>query len=336
MNPRLFFPLSFVLLLLLMAGGLLVGAVEIPASQVWQVLAGGNTDGTARFIILESRLPALLTALFAGTALGTGGLLMQTVLENPLAEPGILGVGAGASLGAAIALLLPGAAIGGALTAGGTLLTVLLALAGSLSVIAILAICSSALRSNVLVLIAGVMVSYLIGSGTSLLSFFSTDYGVQSFVFWGMGDFGLLTSERLIWLAVAAGIGLLPLPFLAKPLDALLLGSDYAAALGVRVRMLRTLLLIVCGWLTAVVTAACGPITFIGLAAPHIARFVLRRSTHSLLLPATALTGATLCLLTSLICHLPSAQATLPINAVTPLIGVPVMLVLIFGKKRTI
>ena len=333
MNPRLFFPLSFVILLLLIAGGLLVGAVDVSVTQVWLALTGGNADETARFIVIESRLPAILTAFLAGWGLGIGGLLMQTVLENPLAEPGILGVGAGASLGAAIALLLPGAAISGVLTAGGTLLTVTLALAGSLLVIAILAICSSALKSNVLVLIAGVMVSYLIGSCTNLLSFFSTDYGVQSFVFWGMGDFGMLSSERLIWLALAVFAGFIPLLFLFKQLDSLILGNEYATNLGVHVRTLRTLLLVLCGWMTAVVTAACGPISFIGLAAPHLARFILRRSNHAVLLPATALTGAALCLLTSLICHMPTSTSTLPVNSVTPLIGVPVMLALIFRRK---
>ncbi|MBQ7634226.1 MAG: iron ABC transporter permease [Bacteroidaceae bacterium] len=336
MRPTLFFSLSLLLVALLTAGGLLVGAVEISPADVWRAITGDGADESTRFIIFESRLPAACSALLCGLALGAGGLLMQTVLENPLAEPGILGVSAGASLGAAVALLLPGVAIGGALTAGGTLLTVSLALAGSLAVIAVLALCSAMLRSNVLVLIAGVMVSYLVGSATSLLAFRATDFGVQTFVFWGMGDFGALPSSRLAWLAVAVALGLIPLPFLAKSLDALLLGSDYAAALGIRVRPLRTGLLVVCGWLTAIVTAACGPISFIGLAAPHIARFLLHRSDHRTLLPGAALTGALLCLLTAIVCRLPAAGGTLPAAAVTPLIGVPVVLALILQRRADI
>ncbi len=341
MRRRYFFLLSLVIVVLLMVAGLLVGTVAFSAEQVWQALVGSGTSPTVRFIILESRLPAAVTALLAGAALGVGGLLMQTVLENPLAEPGILGVSAGASLGAAIALLLPGAALGGALTASGTLLTIALALTGSLGVIAILAACSAALRSNVMVLIAGVMVSYLVGSATALLAFYATDYGVQSYVFWGMGDFGALTSARLAWLAVAVIAGIAPLPLWAKQLDGLMLGSDYATTLGLPVRRLRTLLLVVCGWLTAVVTAACGPIAFIGLAAPHVARLILKRSDHATLIPAAAVSGSTLCLLTNLLCRLPAhlfpnatATTALPANAVTPIIGVPIVLWLILKQRN--
>ena len=312
---------------------MLVGAVDIAPREVVGALTGSGNDEVARTIVLESRLPAYITAVMAGIALGVGGLLMQTVLENPLAEPSVLGVSAGASLGAAIALLLPGVAIAGTLTAGGTWLTVVLALTGSLLVIALLAVCSILLRRNVLVLIAGVMVSYIVGSGTSLLAFYATDYGVQSYVFWGMGDFGQLSSERTLWFAIAVALGLLPLPLLTKWLDALLLGSDYASALGLRVRRVRTYLLVICGYLTAIVTAACGPIAFIGLAAPHAARFLLRRSHHALLLPATALTGMVLTLLTSFIAHLPSTGSTLPINAITPIMGVPVMMTLILKHR---
>lgn len=333
MSRRLFFIFAPCLLLLLMATGLFVGSVPIGFEEVWKALSGGDCAPTAQYIIIESRMPSVITAALAGMALGVGGLLMQTVLANPLAEPGVLGVSAGASLGAALAILLPGAGISGALSAGGTLLTMLLAFIGSMLVIAILTVCSATLRSSIRVLIAGVMISYLVGSATTLLSFYATDYGVQSFAFWNMGDFGMLAFNRLPWFAVAVTIGLLPVLFLSKPLDALLLGHDYAASLGFNVRTVRTLMLVLCGWLTAVVTAFCGPVAFIGLAAPHIARFILRRSSHSTLIPATILVGALLTLCTSTLCHIPSSVA-LPVNAVTPFIGVPVVMFLIMRGKH--
>lgn len=336
MKRRIFFPFALLVCLVLLAIGLCVGAADISLQDIAQVFFGNTTNETARFIILETRLPALLTALIAGIALSIGGLLMQTILENPLAEPGVLGVSAGASLGAAVSMLIPGIAIGGALTAGGTLLTVALSLIGSLVVIALLAVCSTIMRNNALVLIAGVMISYLVGSTTTLLAFYATDYGVQSFVFWGMGDFGQLSADRIGWFAVAVMLGMFPLLFLTKSLDALMLGGDYASALGIRVQTVRTLSLIVCGYLTAAVTAACGPIAFIGLAAPHAARFLLRRSDHATLLPATALCGMLLTLFTTIVCHLPAHAGTLPANAITPLIGVPVIVSLIVKRRRDI
>lgn len=336
MKRRIFFPLALFVCLLLFGIGLCVGSASISMRDIAQIFFGDATNEVARFIILESRLPALLTALIAGIALSIGGLLMQTILENPLAEPGVLGVSAGASLGAAASMLIPGIAIGGALTAGGTLLTATLSLMGSLVVIALLAVCSTIMRNNALVLIAGVMISFLIGSVTTLLAFYATDYGVQSFVFWGMGDFGQLTANRIGWFAIAVFFGMLPLLFLTKSLDALMLGGDYASALGIRVQTVRTLSLIVCGYLTAAVTASCGPIAFIGLAAPHAARFILRRSDHATLLPATALCGMVLTLFTTIVCHLPSKAGTLPANAITPLIGVPVIVSLIVKRRHDI
>ncbi len=334
MRPRIFFLLALLAIVALSIVSLLIGPAHVDMLTVWHALTGQGADDTASFIITESRLPRLLTALLAGASLGVGGLLMQTVLENPLAEPGILGISSGASLGAAIAMMLPGAYISGAITTGGTVTTIALALVGSLVVTALIAMASAALRSNLMVLITGIMISYLVGSLTSILSFYSTDYGVQTFILWGMGDFGTLPASRLSAYAIATLLTLLPLPLMSRHLDALTLGRDYATTLGINVGLQRTLLLIICGWLTATTTAACGPIAFIGLAAPHAARFILRRSNHSLLLPATALTGTLLTLTTSILCHLPqtfsdSLSTTLPINAVTPLIGVPVVIALI-------
>ena len=323
--------LLFVILLLL---SLLTGTVSLTPAEVWQALTDAGADPAARFIVCESRLPQTLTAVLSGSALAAGGLVMQTLFNNPLADPSLLGVNSGASLGAALALLAFGGSwsLGGA-TLSGVLLTVAAAFAGACAVIILLLVCSRFLRGNLALLVAGMMFSFILSAIISVLSFYATADGVRSFVIWGMGDFSGVALPRL---PLYAALILLPLtalfPF-SRSLNALLLGPHYAANLGIAVRAVRTWLLLLTGLLTAAVTALCGPISFIGLAVPHLARLHLRTADHRKLLPATLLWGADTALLALVLSHLPGERGILPPAAITPLMGVPVVIYILLKRK---
>lgn len=280
----------------------------------------GSTTSCDSFIILSLRLPAALTALLAGAALAGSGLVMQTLFRNPLADPSILGVSSGAGLGAAIALLAFGSMV---LSTG-------MAFAGAAAVIALLTAASSRVRGTTGLLVVGVMLSFIIGSATSLLSFFATAEGVRSYVIWGMGDFSGVSGQRLAFCATATLPVLLAWPLATKPLNALLLGHDYARSLGIDPQRWRTLLLVAVGWLTAVTTAFCGPISFVGLAVPHMARLVVNTANHRQLMPATLLLGSATALACLLVTHLPAAlgltHSILPLGAITPIFGAPVVI----------
>ncbi len=321
------------LVLLLALANLLMGSVWVSVAEVWQVLTHPATESIASFIVLQHRLPQLLTALLAGASLAVGGAVLQTLFRNPLADPSLLGVNAGASLGAAVALLLWGGVVSaGGWVLSGFVLTLVFALAGALAVLFLLVGVARRLSGAGGLLIVGVMLSFIASSAVSLLNFFATAEGVRSYMLWGMGDFSTLGAERLLLVAVAlvpAWVGLLPA---VKSLDALLLGGDYARSMGVNVGRTRLLLLLAVGWLSALITATCGPIAFLGLAAPHLARLLFRTALHRILLPAAFLTGAALALLCLLISRWPGTDSILPINAITPLIGAPLVIVLLLKK----
>ena len=329
--------LSLLLLLLLSGAALFWGSVSLPVSEVWHALCGAAPSGdTASYIVMQSRLPQLLTAILAGGALGVGGLAMQTTFSNPLADPSLLGVNAGASLGAAVAMLWLGGSLSApGLSLGGHALTVLAAFAGAAGVILLLILCASALRGTLHLLVAGVMISFIVSSFVSILNYFATTQGVQSYVVWGLGDFSGVGMDALPAFAVLLAAGVLPVVAQTKALNALLLGEDYARNLGVRIRTTRNVLLLSTGLLSAVVTAACGPIAFVGLAAPHVARLTTHSADHRRLLPATLLWGANLALLALLVARMPADGGLLPVNAVTPLFGVPVVLFLLFRRRQT-
>ena len=321
------------LVLLLALANLLMGSVRVSVAEVWQVLTHPVTESTASFIVLQHRLPQLLTALLAGASLAVGGAVLQTLFRNPLADPSLLGVNAGASLGAAVALLLWGGVVSaGGWVLSGFVLTLVFALAGALAVLFLLVGVARRLSGAGGLRIVGVMLSFIASSAVSLLNFFATAEGVRSYMLWGMGDFSTLGADRLPLVVAAllpAWVGLLPA---VKSLDALLLGGDYARSMGVNVGRTRLLLLLAVGWLSALVTATCGPIAFLGLAAPHLARLLFRTALHRTLLPAAFLTGAALALLCLLISRWPGTDSILPINAITPLIGAPLVIVLLLKK----
>ena len=329
------------LLLVLGIAGLLVaslfyGSVRIPATEVIDILFGGESEKSAwRHIILESRLPQALTALLSGAALAAAGLMLQTVFNNPLAGPDVLGINAGAGLGAAIVLLLFGGIMPtGNLLLGGSLTLVAAAFVGALLVTLLILSFAARLRNHAMLLIIGMMVGYVVSSVVSLLNFFSTAEGVQSYMMWGMGNFGGVSRQSLPLFATLTLVGLAIAISLVKPLNALLLGERYAKNLGVDIRRTRTLLLFSTGLLVAVTTAYCGPISFIGLAVPHIARLLLGTGNHRSLMHTTMLCGSLIALLCNLISTLPGDNGLLPLNAITPIIGAPVIIYVIVKYKR--
>ena len=320
----------------LFIANLLYGSVKIPAGEVFTILFGGeSTHASWSYIIWESRLPQTLTALLTGAALAASGLMLQTAFNNPLAGPDILGINSGAGLGAAIVLLLFGGIVpAGSLLFGGSLALVAAAFIGALSVTLLILVFASRLRSNSMLLIIGMMVGYVVSSIVSLLNFFSTAEGVQSYMMWGMGNFGGVSRAQLPLFSILILIGLAIAISLVKPLNALLLGDRYARNLGIDIRRTRTLLLLATGLLVAVTTAYCGPINFIGLAVPHIARLMLGTGNHRTLMPATLLTGGLIALLCNLISGLPGDQGLLPLNAITPIIGAPVIIYVIMSRRK--
>ncbi len=337
MKRPLLLCLSLVLLTaVLLALNILCGTVSIPAGDVLDVLLGGEgTRESHRYIVMEARLPQAFTALLAGASLAASGLMLQTAFRNPLADPSIFGVSSGAGLGVAIAVLLFGGSVtAGALSLTGFAATLLPALAGALAVIALLFAMSNIVRSSVMLLIVGIMTGYLVSSAVSLLNFFATDEGVKSYLVWGLGSFAGVSRDHLPVFAAVSLAGICGSLLLIKPLNTLLLGDRYAENLGVRPRRIRNILLLLTGLLTALVTAYCGPIAFIGLACPHIARLIAASDDHRTLLPATLLTGSATALLCNLLCLLPPDATILPVNVVTPLIGAPVIIYVIMRERR--
>lgn len=320
----------------LLAANLLCGSVRIPATEVINILFGGEgAQHSWNYIIWESRLPQALTALLSGAALAAAGLMLQTAFNNPLAGPDILGINAGAGLGAAIVLLLFGGLIpAGNLFIGGSLALVVAAFTGALLITMLILFFAARLRSHTMLLIIGMMIGYVVSSVVSLLNFFSTAEGVQSYMMWGMGNFGGVSRQSLPLFTILIFAGLAIAISLVKPLNALLLGERYAQNLGINIRRTRSLLLLATGLLVAVTTAYCGPINFIGLAVPHMARLLLGTGNHRSLMPTTILCGATIALLCNLISTLPGDKGLLPLNAITPIIGAPVIIYVIMSRRK--
>lgn len=314
---------------------LLFGSVHIPYDQVFAILCGnGEAGDPSTFIVLQSRLPEAITATLAGAALTVAGLLLQTAFRNPLAGPSILGITSGASLGVALVMLLFGGTLSAAgFTWGGYAAVITGAFLGSILIMGILLLLSMTLKNNLMLLIAGIMVGYLASSVITLLNYMSTAEGIQGYTMWGMGTFSNVANADIPVFSISIIIGLLLSVLLVKPLNVILLGDNYARNLGVSMMTVRNLLLVATGILTSIVTAYCGPVSFIGLAVPHIARMIFHTSDHRIIIPGCMLAGAIVGLLCNLISVIPE-NIMLPLNAVTPLIGVPVILYVII-KKRT-
>jgi len=322
--------------LVLFALNILVGSVAIPAADIAHILMGDVSEKASwQYIILESRLPQAITATLAGGALAVSGLMLQTAFRNPLAGPSIFGVNSGAGLGVALVMLLLGGSLSaGSVSVSGFVAVLLAAFTGAMLVMALIFFFSTLVRNHVMLLIIGIMIGYISNSAISLLNFFATDEGVKSYMVWGMGSFGGVSMRLMPVFASVTLVGLAGALLLVKPLNALLLGDRYAENLGINIQQTRNLLLIVTGLLTAIVTAFCGPVAFIGLAVPHITRLLLHTDNHRSLLPATILTGSVVALLCNLLCVLPGESGVIPLNAVTPLIGAPVIIYVITCRQR--
>lgn len=325
-----------VLIVALFVLNILVGSVSIPAEDIGRILFtdGADVKPSWRYIILQSRLPQALTALLAGGALAVSGLMLQTAFRNPLAGPSVFGINSGAGLGVALVMLwLGGSFSAGSLSISGFLAVLVAAFIGAMSVMAVIFFFSTVVRSHVLLLIIGIMIGYISNSAISLLNFFATDEGVRSYMVWGMGSFGGVSQTMMPYFASVSLLALAGSLLLIKPLNALLLGDRYAQNLGINIIRVRNWLLVITGLLTAIVTAFCGPVAFIGLAVPHMARLLLRSDNHRVLMPATILMGAVVALLCNVLCFLPGESGVIPINAVTPLIGAPVIIYVITNKR---
>ncbi|WP_029901878.1 iron ABC transporter permease [Prevotella sp. 10(H)] len=321
----------------LFIANLFLGSVSIPAHAVLDVLVGNEVEKQAwTYIILQSRLPQAVTALFTGAGIAVSGLLLQTAFRNPLADAGILGISSGANLGVALVMLLIGNTLGsvGGFDLSYSMTIVFGAFVGAAFILVVIMGFASVVRNNIMLLIIGIMVGYLTSSVISILKFWSTSEDAYSFMIWGMGDFSGVSTDQLPFYCIVVSIGLIISILLIKPLNALLLGERYASNLGVNIKLIRFLLLLCAGLLTAITCAFCGPIAFIGLAVPHIARLLLGTSNHKSLLPVTILIGAVMALVCNLISVLPGSSGMLPLNAITPIFGAPVIIYVIMNQKK--
>lgn len=333
---------SIVVIMLLLCVAVLVafvlcvfsGSVSIPCSEVVGALFGcSEVSYGVRMVVVDLRLTSACVALLSGAALGACGLVLQTLFANDLAAPSLLGVHTGASLGVAVAMLCLGGTMAlGSVSLIGQALIVAFAVGGALAVLGLILAASTWLRDNGKLLIVGLMVSFLGASVVGLLQYLSSSDGLQRFYVWGMGNFGGVSRASLPYYVLLIMVGLVGIFVQAKWLNALLLGEAYAINMGLHLRRVRTLLLALVGMLSAVITAYCGPIAFIGLAAPHLARLLMRMANHRLLLPATLLVGASLALVCHAVSHWPVYGQLLPLNVLTPLFGVPIVLYLVMRR----
>lgn len=323
---------------LLFLANILFGSVSIPADAVINILLGNESEKASwNYIVVESRLPQAITALLSGMALSVSGLMLQTAFRNPLADPSIFGISSGAGLGAAFVMLL----FGGTMTAGqvsfsGYAAVFFGAFLGAMAVMAVVFAFSLLVRNSAMLLIVGIMIGYIASSAISLLNFFATEEGVKSYLVWGLGSFGGVSMRQLPLFTTVTILSLLSSLLLIKPLNIIQLGRSYAENLGIRTHVVRNCLLVITGILTAVVTSFCGPVSFIGLAVPHLSRMMIRTSHHGILMPVTMLTGSVVALFCNLISTLPSSAGLIPLNAITPVLGAPVVIFVIMRKMRGI
>jgi len=336
-NTILFLLLALGLVLLFFVN-ISFGSITIPFKEIYTSLTGGQASrSTWEYIIINYRLPKAITAILVGMGLSISGLLMQTLFRNPLAGPYVLGLSSGASLGVAFVILgaslLPPFLSAILLSSYGV---VLASVIGSSVVLLAVLMVSQRLRDTMAILIVGLMFGSFTSAIVGVLTYFSSAEQLQKFTFWSMGNLGNLSWSSLLILTVCVGIGLLLSLFSIKPLNALLLGENYARSLGLNFKKTRLIIIFATSILAGSITAYAGPIAFIGLAVPHIAKLVFQTSNHSVLYWSTLLLGASIMLICDVISELPGLEITLPINAVTSIIGAPVVIWLLVRKRKMI
>lgn len=341
-NPGTLIPRNYlflllgILLIILFVLDMLTGSVSISLADLLLALSGKGDPGLLT-VLYEFRLPRVLTALLAGMALSVSGLQMQTVFQNPLAGPYVLGISSGASLGVAILVL----GLSSALTAGISMVfnswaIVAAAWLGSGLVLILIMVVSVRVRDIMTVLILGIMFASVVSAIVSILQYFSSESMLKSFVIWTMGSLGNLSWQQLNVLIFSVVAGLALSIVTTKMLNALLLGEDHATSIGLKVRTARILIFISTSILAGSVTAFCGPLAFIGIAVPHICRLLFATSSHNYLLPGTMLCGAIMLLMSDIISHMPGSGRVLPVNSVTALIGIPVLIWIIIRRNKFI
>lgn len=326
------FTILAVLILLLFVVDMMVGSVGISVRDVVAALTGGECDHMTRKIVVDIRLMKAVVAILAGAALSVSGLQMQTLFRNPLAGPYVLGVSSGASLG--VALFILGAPL---LGLGGSHILSSFGVAGaawlgSAAVLAVVGVVSSRIKDVMVILILGMMIGSGVSAVVQILQYLSHEEALKSFVVWTMGSLGDVTFEQL-WLIVAAvAVGLTLAVAVMKPMNMLLLGEAYARTMGLNVKRTRTLILLSTTLLAGTVTAFCGPVGFIGLAMPHVARALFAQADHRVLMPAAAMIGA----VSLLMCDIVSKMLTLPLNSVTALLGIPIVVWIVVRNKNIV
>lgn len=320
------------LVVLLFAADIAVGSVNIPLREIWATLTGGECDAVTAKIIIDIRLIKAFVAILAGAALSVSGLQMQTLFRNPLAGPYVLGVSSGASLG--VALFILGAPLLG-FTASPLLTTLGTAGAAWLGAAAILALVASVsrrIKDIMVILILGMMIGSAVSAIVQILQYLSNEEALKSFIVWTMGSLGDVTSSQLLLVAPAIIAGLIIAISVIKPMNMLLLGESYARTMGLNISRTRTLILLSTSLLAGTVTAFCGPIGFIGLAIPHVARILFRNADHRILLPAAAMAGA----ISLLVCDIFSKLLALPVNTITALLGIPIVIWVVIKNKNIV
>jgi len=325
-----------ILLILCFFINISLGSVLIPLKSVFNNLIGNSTGNQSwQYIIIDYRLPKAITAIIVGSGLGISGLLMQTLFRNPLAGPYVLGITSGASLGVAVIIMgasIFGGAVAGILTSKWSI--VIAASLGSFLVLLTVLIVSTKVRDTMAILIIGLMFGSITGAIISVLSYFSTAEELQQFIFWRFGSLGNLSWRELLILFLIYLIGIILSVLATKSLNTMLLGDNYAKSLGLNIKRSRLIIIIATSLLAGTITAFAGPIAFIGLAIPHMTRQIFTTSNHKILLPAVFLLGAITMLICDSVAQLPSSDYTLPINAITSLVGAPVVIWLLIRKRK--
>ncbi|CAM1357286.1 FecCD family ABC transporter permease [Tenacibaculum ascidiaceicola] len=330
------FLLLSVLLIVFLLLNISFGSVSIPLKEIFNSLFGNPVAKDSwETIIINYRLPKAITAILVGSGLAISGLLMQTLFRNPLAGPFVLGISSGASLG--VALLILGSSVFGGFFLVAIYSNWALAIAasaGSFLVLSAVIIAANRVRNTMSILIIGLMFGSLTSAVISVLAFFSEAEQIQQYLFWSFGSLGNLTWTELSVFGIIYLVGILGTFSVIKPLNSFLLGENYAKSLGINIKKSRNIILLITSILTGVITAFSGPIAFVGLAVPHIAKMIFSTSNHKILLPAVALIGAIILLICDSIAQLPTSEFTLPINAITSLFGAPVVIWLLIRKKK--
>lgn len=309
-----------------------IGSIKIPVITIWNIITNHNTDSGLQYILFNYRIPKTIASALSGMALSISGLLMQTYFRNPLAGPFVLGITSGASLG--VAILLMGSTFLGFSLHNSTFSIPISASLGAFFVLSVVMLAAKSIRNTLSILIIGLMFGSFTSSIISILSYFSTANELQQYIFWSMGSLQNLDWNEINILLIIVSVCIISLFFIIKPLDALLLGENYAKSLGINIHKTQTFVFLITSILTGSITAFVGPIAFVGLAIPHIAKLVIKSSSHQTLLPAVGTLGAIVLLLCDTLSQISIGNKNLPINAITSLLGAPIVIWLLLSKSK--